>query len=245
MIRATKAPEAETSKPGLLLVSSILQPGSPTSTTTWLSFCSSSSRSIWRGFRHCWGSLWMPWNFDDLKLSFHFTDSDALVVHTLVGVHCHLFPSAATSVNTGCQSESLISWIGVDGNCVSPIFLNCRNGMVPHFQCQRLGCTVDNLCRIETHFLCSWRIYDRNSDWGAWSCEAVLWVCKLLSRCQTQMISRRLAAGLDSVSLQVRSHAQYFLWGTREKIEKSSSRVVKKLISEEQRLNIKVYNTAN
>jgi hypothetical protein len=85
----------------------------------------------------------------------------------------------------------------------------------------------------------------RNSDWGAWSCEGVLWVCKLLSRCQTQMISRRLAAGLDSVSLQARSHAQYFLWGTREKIDKSLSRVVKQLISEEQRLNVKVYNTAN
>jgi hypothetical protein len=85
----------------------------------------------------------------------------------------------------------------------------------------------------------------RNSDWGAWSCEGVLWVCKLLSRCQTQMISRRLAAGLDSVSLQARSHAQYFLWGTRGKIDKSLSRVVKQLISEEQRLKVKVYNTAN
>ncbi len=112
--------------------------------------CSGGSESSRGHLIDLWLLYMLPWNLDDIKLAIHrFGDGDAFVVHTLIGVHNHWFPSG---VNT--HTKFVVSCIWVDGNLVHPVLLNYGDlpvdTIVAHLQFQRLAGAVDNLC-VRTH----------------------------------------------------------------------------------------------
>ncbi len=134
-------------------------PKRPASSSTTTRFSWFRSSTNWRCCGSMFGalimtslidfSLYLPWNFDEIKLAIHFRDCDLLVVHTLVGVH---YDWLSRSIHT--HTKLVVSCVGIHWDFVHRIFLNCGDlrvdAIVAQFHCQRLGGVVDNLCG--THF---------------------------------------------------------------------------------------------